>query len=324
MMLTRRGTVTGVMAAMAAAPAARAQAFPTGPVRLVIGFPPGGTVDTIGRIIIGPIGARLGQPLVIDTRAGASGVLAVENIARSRPDAHSLVMASAGALAVMPHMLNTMPYDVERDLTPVTQLVRTPQLLVVGKHVAANSVQELVAAAKAQPGKLTFGSTGIGSTLHLAGELFKMRAGIDILHVPYRGGAPAVTAMLAGEIDMLLVDIPVVMQHIRNGSFKPLALASANRIGALPDVPTMEQAGVRDVIAEGWYAIYAPPGTPADQVETVRRAVAEGLADPATQRALADLGGVVTTSSPEELRAYARSESVKWGEVVRVSGARAN
>lgn len=323
-MLTRRGSMALMVTGMAgAAPAAFAQSYPSGPVRLIIGFPPGGTVDTIGRLIIGPIGSRLGAPLVIDTRPGASGVLAVEAAARGRPDGQALVMASAGALAVMPHMLDSMPYDVERDLAPVTQLVRTPQLLVVGKHVPANSVAELIALAKREPGKHTFGSTGVGSTLHLAGELFKMRAGIDLLHVPYRGGAPAVTAMLAGEIDMLLVDIPVVMPHIRTGDFRPLALASASRVPVLPDVPTMAEAGVEDVIAEGWYAIYAPPGTPADRIEAVRKAVLEGLADPATRQALAELGAVITTSSPEELRQYARSEYVKWGEVVRVSGARA-
>jgi tripartite-type tricarboxylate transporter receptor subunit TctC len=324
-MLTRRGSMGLMLAGMAAAVSeAHAQVYPNGPVRLLIGFPPGGTVDTIGRIIIGPIGAKLGAPLIIETRSGAAGVLAVEAAARGRPDGQSLVMASAGALAVMPHMLDTMPYDVDRDLAPVTQLIRTPQLLVIGRHVPARSVPELLALARAQPGKHTFGSTGVGSTLHLAGELFKMRAGVNLLHVPYRGGAPAVTAMLAGEIDMLLVDIPVVMAHIRTGAFVPLALASAKRIDALPDVPTMAEAGVQDMIAEGWYAIYAPPGTPGDRIDTIRTAVIEGLADPATQKALADLGGVITTSTPDELRQYARSEYLKWGEVVRVSGAKSN
>ena len=326
-MLTRRG-VTGLLAgsALLSSASARAQGsgFPDRPVRMLIGFPPGGTVDTIGRLISPPIAARLGQPVVIENRGGAAGVLAVEQVARGRPDGYTIILASAGALVVIPHMNSSMPYDPFTDLAPVSRVVSTPQLLVVGKHVAANSVQELVAAAKAQPGKLTFGSTGSGSTLHLAGELFKMRAGIDILHVPYRGGAPAVTAMLSGEIDMLLVDIPVVMAHVQSGAFKPLALAAAERIAALPDVPTITEAGVPGVIAEGWYAIYAPPGTPAPIVERLRAATAEALAMPETIQALANLGGVVRSSTPAELIEHQRAEYAKWGEVVRASGARMN
>lgn len=323
-MLTRRSTMGLAIASMAgASKPALAQGYPDGPVRLVIGFPPGGTVDTIGRLIVGPIGTRLGAPMIIDTRAGAAGVLAVEAVARGRPDGQMVVMASAGALAVMPHMLDTMPYDTERDLAPVTLLARTPQVLAIGRHVRANSVAELVAMAKAQPGRHTFGSTGVGSTLHLAGELFKMRAGINLLHVPYRGGAPAVTAMLTGEIDMLITDTPTVMAHVRTGEFRTLALASSERLAALPDTPTMAEAGIADMIAEGWYGIYAPARTPADRIQAIRSAVIEGLRDPQTLRALGELGAVVTTSTPEELRDYARSEFAKWGEVVRVSGARA-
>ena len=185
-------------------------------------------------------------------------------------------------------------------------------------------MKELVELAKANPGRLTFGSTGNGSTLHLAGELFKMRAGVDILHVPYRGGGPAVTGVLAGEIDMLLVDIPVVVAHVQSGAFKALGLASDRRSPVLPDVPTVTEAGVPGVIAEGWYAIYAPSGTPAPVIDILQRAVADALAQPATHQAIVGLGGVVQSSSPAALTEYQRAEYVKWGEVVRVSGARMN
>jgi tripartite-type tricarboxylate transporter receptor subunit TctC len=324
-MLTRRGF--GLLAAGAVvgrSVPAQAQAFPERPVRMLIGFPPGGTVDTVGRIIGPPISERLGQPVVIENRSGAAGVLAVEAVARGQPDGYTIAFASAGALVIVPHMQQNMRYDPFKDLAPVSRVVSTPMLLVVGKHVKANSVMELVEFAKANPGRLTFGSTGNGSTLHLAGELFKMRAGVDILHVPYRGGGPAVTGVLAGEIDMLLVDIPVVIAHVQSGAFKALGLASDRRSPVLPDVPTVTEAGVAGVIAEGWYAIYAPSGTPAPVIATLQRAIAESLARPATQQAIVGLGGVVQSSSPAALTEYQRAEYAKWGEVVRVSGARMN
>ena len=188
----------------------------------------------------------------------------------------------------------------------------------------ANTAKELQELAKANPGKLTFGSTGSGSSVHLAGELFKIRAGIDVLHVPYRGGAPAVTALLAGEIDMLLVDIPVVISHIQSGAFKALGVASEQRAQSLPDVPTVIEAGVPNVIAEGWYAMYAPAGTPATIVATLQRAIADVLAQPATAQAIAGVGGLVQTGAAEVLAEYQRAEYAKWGEVVRVSGASIN
>src|SRR5262249_3128160 len=211
-----------------------------------------------------------------------------------------------------------------KDLAPVSRVVTTPMLLVVGKHVQASSVKALVAFAKANPGKLTFGSTGNGSTGHLAGELFKMRAGANILHVPYRGGAPQVTGLLAGEIDMLITDIPVVLPHVQSGAFKALGLASEQRSPVLPEVPTVVEAGVPGMIAEGWYAIYVPAGTSASIIATLQRAIVQALAKPATQQAIEKLGAVVETSTPAALAEYQRAEFVKWGEVVRVSGAQMN
>ena len=194
-------------------------------------------------------------------------------------------------------------------------------VLVVGKQVQANTAKELQEFAKAHPGRMTFGSTGSGSSVHLAGELFKMRAGIDVLHVPYRGGAPAVTALLAGEIDMLLVDIPVVVSHIKSGAFKALGIASEQRSQILPDVPTIIEAGIAGVISEGWYAMYAPVTTPVGIIGSLQDAIADVLTQPPIVQAIAGVGGLVQTGAAEALAAYQRAEYAKWGEVVRVSGA---
>jgi tripartite-type tricarboxylate transporter receptor subunit TctC len=208
MLSRRRFSALAVGTALCSPTSVSAQAYPERPIRVLIGFPPGGTVDTIGRIIGPALSARLSQPIIIENRGGAAGTLAVEAVARAQPDGYTIVFASAGALVIVPHMQSNLRYDPFRDLAPICRVVGTPMVLVVGKHVQANTAKELQEFAKAHPGRMTFGSTGSGSSVHLAGELFKMRAGIDVLHIPYRGGATAVTALLAGEIDMLLVEDP--------------------------------------------------------------------------------------------------------------------
>ena len=291
---------------------------------MMIGFPPGGTVDTIGRIIGPALSARLGQPVIIENRGGAAGTLAVEAVARAQPDGYTIVFASAGALVIVPHMQSNLRYDPFKDLAPICRVVGTPMVLVVGKHVQSNTAKELQEYAKAHPGRMTFGSTGSGSSVHLAGELFKMRAGIDVLHVPYRGGAPAVTALLAGEIDMLLVDVPVVVSHIQSGAFKALGVASEARSQILPNVPTIIEAGIPGVIAEGWYAMYAPAGTSPEIIGSLQRAIADVLAQAPVVQAIGDVGGLVQTGAADALAEYQRAEYAKWGEVVRVSGATLN
>jgi tripartite-type tricarboxylate transporter receptor subunit TctC len=324
-MLSRRSFgLLAVGTALCGPGSVRAQAYPERPVRMLIGFPPGGTVDTIGRIIGPALSTRLTQPVVIENRGGAAGTLAVEAAARAQPDGYTIVFASAGALVIAPHMQSNLRYDPFKDLAPICRVVGTPMVLVVGKHVGANTAKELQEFAKANPGRLTFGSAGSGSSVHLAGELFKMRAGIDVLHVPYRGGAPAVTALLAGEIDMLLIDVPVVVSHIQSGAFKALGVASEQRGSILRDVPTVIEAGIPGVIAEGWYAMYAPTGTPAAIVSALQGAIGDVLAQAPVVQAIAGVGGIVQTGSAEALAAYQRAEFDKWGEVVRVSGAKIN
>jgi tripartite-type tricarboxylate transporter receptor subunit TctC len=324
-MLSRRSfSLLAVGAAFCRPTFARAQAYPERPIRMLIGFPPGGTVDTIGRIIAPALSARLNQPVIIENRAGAAGTLAVEAAARAQPDGYTIVFASAGALVIVPHMQSNLRYDPFKDLAPISRVVGTQMVLVVGKHVKANTAKELQEYAKANPGRMTFGSTGSGSSVHLAGELLKMRAGIDVRHEPYRGGAPAVTALLAGEIDMLVVDLPVVASHIQSGAFKALGVASEQRSESLPDVPTVIEAGIAGVISEGWYAMYAPAATPAAIIATLHAAIADVLAQAPIRQAIGKAGGLVQTGAAGELAAYQRDEFAKWGEVVRVSGASMN
>jgi tripartite-type tricarboxylate transporter receptor subunit TctC len=229
------------------------------------------------------------------------------------------VLASTGALVALPHMMPRMPYDPLRDLSPVSLVVAVPHLLVVGPRVQARTVAELLALARRQPGKLTYGSAGNGSSPHLAGELFRLRAGLDLVHVPYRGAAPAVTDLLAGQIDIMVADLPVLLPHVRGGAVKALAVAAPGRSAALPEVPTTAEAGLPDVESGTWYGLLAPAGTPPDQIGALRLALAAALKDAETRRALLELGGTVVGNTPEEFAAFLREETAKWGGVIRAA-----
>ena len=320
-MLTRRQGLALLAAApaVAARPALAQPGFPDQPVRMIVPFAAGGPADIIARIMGQVMGRELRQPIVVDSRSGAGGMVGVEAAARSRPDGLTTVLASTGALVVLPQLMPRMAYDVGKDLAPITHVLSVPQILVVSPKLGVKSVAELVALAKRQPGKLTYGSAGNGSSLHLAGELFRLRTGIDIVHVPYRGAAPAVTDLLGGTIDMILADVPVVISHIRGGALPALAVTADQRLSSLPDLPTMAEAGARDVISETWYALFAPAGTPPERVAVLHRAALAALADPDTRRSLADQGGIIAGGTPEQLAAFVRSETAKWGEIIRLA-----
>jgi tripartite-type tricarboxylate transporter receptor subunit TctC len=327
-MLTRRHSLA-LLAAGCAAPLApqlaQAQSpFPDQPVKMIVPFAPGGPADIIARILGQGMSARLGQPVVVDSRSGAGGAVGVEAGARSRPDGLTTVLASTGALVVLPHLMPRMAYDAQKDLAPITHVLSVPQILVVKKGRGMNSVAEVVAQAKKQPGKLTFGSAGNGSSLHLAGELFKLKSGIDITHVPYRGAAPAVTDLLAGTIDMILADVPVVLPHIRSGELLALGVTAEQRAPTLPDVPTMTEAGAPGVISETWYALFAPAGTPKDRIAKLHDAAVAALQDNDVRRSLADQGGQVVGNTPEQLAAFMVSENRKWGELVKLANVTLN
>lgn len=320
--MIRRRTALSALIMPALATRAKAETFPDQPVRLVVPFAAGGPADLIARTVGRVMGDRLGKPVVIEARAGAGGMIGIDYVAKSRPDGHTLVLASSGGMVILPHLQPNMPYDPRRDLSPVTEVLAVPQIVSVAPGLGVRSLAELVAMAKARPGQLAYGSAGVGSSLHLAGELLKLRAGIDINHIPFRGAAPAVTELLAGRIQILCADVPALIGQVRSGALPALAVTSAQRLALLPDVPTAEQAGVPGFISETWYGIAGPAGIPADRIATLHGAAKAALEDAETRRVLTDQGGRIVASTPEEFAAFIRSAYDSWGEVVRATGMR--
>jgi tripartite-type tricarboxylate transporter receptor subunit TctC len=320
-MIGRRAALAA-LALPALARGASAQGFPDAPVRMIVPFAAGGPADTIARIVGRVMGERLGRPIVVEARAGAGGLIGVDAAAKARPDGHTLVMASSGAVVILPHLQPNMPYDPLRDLAPITQVLGVPQIVGVAPNLGVRSLADLVAMAKARPGQLAFGSAGIASSLHMAGELLKLRAGIDITHVPYRGAAPAVTDLIAGRIQILLADVPALIGQVRSGTVPALAVTSAERLPLLPDLPTAEEAGVPGLVSETWYGLLGPAGIPADRLTTLHAAARAALEDPETRRLLAEQGGRVVGSAPADFAAFIRANHAQWGEVVRATGVR--
>ncbi len=318
-MITRRHLLAS--SAVLATPAF-AQAYPDQPIRLVIPFAPGGPADLIARLIGARMGDRLGRPMVVESRSGAGGTIGVDAAAKARPDGYTLVLASTGAMVILPHLMPTMPYDPLRDLTPIGLVLAVPQVFAIAPGLAASSVAEVVALAKARPGTLAFGSAGTGSSLHLAGALFALRAGIDITHVPYRGAAPAVTDLLAGRIQLLLADVPILLPQVRGGTLRALAVTGRERSEVLPDLPTMAEAGITGVVSETWYGLLGPAGIPADRIATLQAALAATLRDPETRRTLAEQGGRIADIEGAAFAAFIRAEHAQWGEVIRTAGIR--
>jgi tripartite-type tricarboxylate transporter receptor subunit TctC len=320
-MIARRSALAALMLP-ALATRARAQAFPDQPIRLIVPFAAGGPADIIARLIGRPMGERLGKPVVIEARPGAGGSIGVDVVAKSRPDGYTLVLASSGATVILPHLRSNMPYDTLRDLAPISQVLGVPQIVSVAPNLGVRSLAELIAMAKARPGQIAFGSAGIGSSLHMAAELLKLRAGIDITHVPYPGAAPAVTDLLAGRIQLLMADTPALIGHVRGGALPALAVTSAQRLGVLPDVPTAVEAGVPGMVSETWYGVLGPAGIPQDRIATLNAAVVAALRDEETSRQLLNQGGRIVGSSPSEFAAFIRQTHATWGEVVRATGVR--
>ena len=327
MMTTRRMLPALAGAATLAAGRARAQGreggrYPDGPVRVIVPFPPGGPADIVGRLLARGLGEGLNAAFVVENRAGAGGIIGVEAVAKARPDGSTLGIGSSGALSVLPNLMPRLPYDVARDVQPISLAIAVPQVLCVNKDVPVRTVAELVARIRAQPGRLSFGSSGNGNSLHLATELFRARAGgLDIVHVPYRGAAPAVTDLVAGQVQMMFGDVPVMLPSIGSGAIRPLAVTAAERSPALPDVPTMAEAGVPGVESESYYGLIAPAGLPADRLATLHAATVAALRAPATRGPLLEQGGRLVGNTPAEFAAYIRAEAAKWGEVIRLSGA---
>jgi tripartite-type tricarboxylate transporter receptor subunit TctC len=299
--------------------AVAAQNFPTKPIKLIVPFPAGGPNDIIARVIGQRMSELSGQPVLIDNRGGQGGVLGTDAVAKAPPDGYTVAISSAGALAISPSM-EKVAYDTLTDLTPVTLVATVPEMLVVATNVPAKDIGELIALAKAQPGKLNFASSGPGSLPHLAGELFKLTAKIDIVHVPYRGAAPAVNDLLGQQVQMTFLDLPVLLPQVKAGALRPIAVGSAARAPTAPEVPTTAEAGFAGLHIENWYGMVAPKGTPKEIVTALHGLVIKAMADPAVKEKLAAQGATLVGDEPEHFRQFIADETAKWAKVIKDAG----
>jgi len=300
------------------------QTFPTRPLRLIVPFPAGGPADIFGRFLAQGMSAQLGQPVVIENVSGASGVLGVDRAAKSPPDGYTLALISSTAASIGPFAMAKMPFDPARDLALITTVVRVPEVIVVHPALPAATLAELIAHAKGNPGKVNYGSAGSGGITHLAGELLKVEAGIQIVHVPYKGAAPAVNDLLGGQVQMGIFDVPVVLPHIRAGKLKALAITSLKRSAALPDVPTTVELGYAKVLSDNWYGLIGPPGMPQAALKRIHAAAIAALNSAEVAEQYAKVSGVPMPSSPEEFSVYLAQDQAKWSAVVRAIGFKAD
>ncbi len=310
-----------LLAALLCVPAlALAQAYPSKPVRLIVGFPAGGPADIFGRALAQGMAAGLGQPVVVENISGVGGVLGVDRLAKSAPDGYTLCINSASPMVIAPYSLSKMPYDVKKDFAFLTLVVRVPEVLAVHPSLPVKSFSELLAYAKANPGKVNFGSAGSGSITHLAGELLKAEAKLDLVHVPYKGAAPAVNDLLGGQVQMGIFDVPILLGHIRSGKLKALALTSARRAPSLPDVPTTGEVGYANVNSDNWYGLVLPAATPPEIQRRVHAAAVAALKSKAVDEQFAKVGGIASPGSPQDYAAFVAAEQAKWSRIVTAIG----
>ena len=311
------------LACLVSLPAQAQDKFPSKPIRMVVSFAVGGPTDIVARIMGARMGEILGQQIIIDTRPGAGGNLGADIVAKSPPDGYTLLMATVSTHAINPLLYKKIPYDAVRDFEPIGQVGVTPGVLAVHKDVPVKNVAELIALLKANPGKYSYGSSGMGSILHLCGESFKMSVGgLDIEHVPYRGSAPMMNDLAAGQIPIAFDGLPTALPQIQSGTIRALASATATRPRALPDLPTVQEQGVKGYECYTWNAIFAPAKTPAPIVAKLVDAMQRSLADPVVIKRLQDTGVDPTPdSNPEKLAAFVKAELAKWAPIVKASGA---
>jgi tripartite-type tricarboxylate transporter receptor subunit TctC len=296
-----------------------AQAFPTKPIKLIVPFPPGGPNDIIARAVAQKMAEILKQPVLIDNRAGQGGVLGTDAVAKADPDGYTIAVTSAGALAISPS-LQKIGYDTLTDLAPVSLIAKVPEMLVVATSVPAKDMKELVALAKSQPGKLNFASSGPGSLPQLAGELFKLTAKIDIVHVPYRGAAPAVNDLLGQQVQMAFFDLPVLLPQVQAGKLRAIAIGAPERSPAAKDVPTTTEAGMADLQTENWYGMVAPAKTPPEVIAALNKAAVEATKDKGVIDKLASQGATLVGDTPAQFRAFIEAETRKWARVIKEAG----
>jgi tripartite-type tricarboxylate transporter receptor subunit TctC len=299
---------------------ASAQDYPTRPIRLIVPFPAGGPSDMFARLLGLKLTESLGQQVVIENRSGVGGVTGVDAVARSTPDGYTIGLSSAGALSIMPFMMSKMPFDWRNDLALLTLVARVPEVLVVHPALKLATLQDLVDHARANPGKLNFGTSGTGSITHMAMELLKTEAHIDLVHVPYRGAAPAVTDLLGGQVQLAAFDVPVLLPHIRSGALKALAVTSPTRAASLPEVPTTAEAGFPSVLSDNWYGLVAPAAIPPGILKRIQAAATAALGADDLKAQYAKQDAVAMPTTPDEFAAFVMAEQVKWKAVVAATG----
>jgi tripartite-type tricarboxylate transporter receptor subunit TctC len=317
--LLRHGSVIALALAALTLNAA-AQSFPDRPVRIVVPFPAGGSNDVIARILAKQMGDFLKQQFIIENRAGAGGNTGADFVAKSKPDGYTLLVSAPGPLAVNPTLYSKLPFDPAKDFAPIALVASVPIILMVHPSIAANSVQELIAFAKKNPGKLNFASSGIGSTNHLAGELFKSMAGLDIVHVPYRGAAPAMNDLIAGHVPIMFDNMPAALPQINGNKVKPLAVAGATRVEALGKLPTVAETGLKGFEATAWFGLVAPAATPTPVLAKLTEAAEKALSDPSLKAQFAKLGATPGTVFGAKFGDFLKAENTKWADVIRRAG----
>lgn len=308
-----------LLVCVAAATGAAAQTYPNKPIRMVVGYSAGGSVDVVGRLLGQELSKALGEPVVIDNRAGASGNIGTDVVAKSAPDGYTLLMGSAAALAANPSLYKRLPFDPVKDLAPISLIAIQPNVLLVHPSVPVATVAELIAYAKAHPGTLSYGTSGSGTSQHMAGALFQQMTGIDILHVPYRGGAPASADLIAGQVQIVFQTSPEAMPLIAAKQVRAIAVTTKKRLPALPDLPTIDEAGVPGYQSNGWLAVLAPAATPAAIIARLNEELVKITREPAVRARLFDLGLDVIGSSPDELARFMKDEAASFHEVVTMT-----
>ncbi len=319
--LARIVALTAVVAGLAL-PASAQTPYPSRPVRIVVPFPAGGTTDILARALAQNLSERLGQSFVVDNRPGAGGNIGAELVAKSPPDGYTLLMGTVGTHAINASLYKSMPFDHVKDFAPVVLVAGVPNVLEVNPALPVHSVAELIAYGKANPGKLNFASSGSGTSIHLSGELFKVMTGVSMQHVPYKGSAPALQDLVGGQVQLMFDNLPSSLAMIKAGKLRPLAVTSTTRAAALPDVPTVAEAGVPGFEASSWFGLLAPAGTPPDVVAKLNAAANAWLASPDARDKLLAQGAIAAGGTPEDFAKHIAAETAKWAKVVQASGAK--